>query len=301
MNRTAALRHAARRLGLRAALQRTGGALGFDVVRRDFYSPVPDWRAEPPARWSTPSAMPGVAFDLDAQRATFEQDLAPRFPEFTPPVEPGADPAEYHYANGFFGPLDADVLHAVIRWAAPGRVVELGSGHSTTVIAAAAAKNAADGSPLRHDVYDPFAREELRTAIRASADLHLVSAVDVPLARFEELEAGDVLFVDTTHTVKLGSDVNFVILEVLPRLRPGVLVHIHDIFLPWEYPKAWFSDLEVYWAEQYLLQAYLSGNDRYEVVLGNAALAREHPDVVARAVPQMAHAFNPGSMWLRAR
>lgn len=295
------MRAAARHIGLKSALQRTTGTLGFDAVRRDFYSPIPDWRAEPESRWSEPSALRGIGFDIDAQLEELER-LARWFPEFSPPLEaPGGDRSVLHLDNGFYGPLDADILHATVRDLRPSRVLELGSGYSSLIIGAAAERNRADGHPLRHDVYDPYARADLQPGIRDVATLHAVSAVDVPLDEFTALGAGDVLFVDTTHTVKLGSDVNFVVLEVLPVLAPGVVVHFHDIFLPWEYPRVWFETLEVYWAEQYLLQAYLSGNPGYEVVLGSAAVLRAAPDRVGAVVPHLEHRNHPGAFWLRRR
>jgi hypothetical protein len=299
MTPMARLRTAARSAGLRTALKRSAEALGFDLVKRSFYSPIPDWRSLPESTWAQRSPLRGVAFDLDAQMAFLERDLAPYLGEFAPPRTAPGGPVAYHYENGFFTGVDADVLYAMVRHAVPRRVLELGSGFSTLVIGQAAARNAADGRPVRHDVYDPFSRPDLRAAITAVADLHLVSATDVPLAEFAALEAGDVLFVDTTHTVKLASDVNFVILEVLPLLRPGVIVHFHDIFLPYEYPKEWFTDPEVYWAEQYLLQAFLACNDEFEVLLGVAAALRDHPDRVRALIAGVASARHPGSFWMR--
>lgn len=275
--------------------------LGFDMVTRNFYSPIPDWRAESASRWETPSELRGVPWDLDAQLSLLEEILDAHGKEFAPPRDRRPGPLDYFYDNTFFGPLDADVLHAMVRHQRPARVLELGSGYSSLVIAAAAARNRAESHPVEHDVYDPYARDDLAPLIRDRARLHAVSATDVPLERFTSLTAGDVLFVDTTHTVKLASDVNFVVLEVLPQLQPGVVVHFHDIFLPWEYPRDWYHTLEVFWAEQYLLQAYLSGNDRYEVLLGNAALLHAHRSRVAALVPAVAHAHYPGSFWLRAR
>jgi hypothetical protein len=187
----------------------------------------------------------------------------------------------------------------MVRHLRPRRVLELGSGYSSLILGMANAANRAEGAAFRHDVYDPFSRPDLQPAIRAVADLHLVSANDVPACAVEALEAGDVLFVDTTHTVKLGSDVNHIVFEVLPRLRPGVVVHFHDIFLPYEYPREWFTWPEVYWAEQYLLQAFLMGNDGWETLLGVHALVRDRTDRVAAVVPALAEAQHPGSYWLR--
>jgi hypothetical protein len=135
----------------------------------------------------------------------------------------------------------------------------------------------------------------------ATAVLSTSCATTVPLEQFMSLEADDILFVDTSHTVKLGSEVNFVVLEVLPRLRSGVLVHFHDIFLPYEYPRAWFAR-GTYLAEQYLLHAFLIGNKMYEVVLAAHALARRHRQELEQIVPSVAAVrYGPAAFWLRRR
>jgi hypothetical protein len=127
--------------------------------------------------------------------------------------------------------LDAETLYAMVRRFRPRQVLELGSGMSTLVIADAL-RHDEIVDRRRHDVFDPYPRDDLGEALEQVANLHPISATEVPLERFAALQAGDILFVDTTHTVKIGGDVNRVILDVLPRLAPGVLVHFHDIFLP---------------------------------------------------------------------
>src|SRR4029079_12969350 len=125
-------------------------------------------------------------------------------------------------------------------------------------------RNAADGSPLTLEVFDPFPGV-VSEGLPGLSRLERIGAQQVPLETFESLESGDVLFVDTTHTVKVGSDVNFIVLEVLPRLREGVHVHLHDIFLPYEYPRKWLEDYGLYWTEQYLVHAFLVYNSAFEV------------------------------------
>ncbi len=293
----------ARDSGLRTVLKRSAEALGFDLVKRSFYSPVPDWKAMPDEVWTRRSAMRGIAWDVPGQLAFLQDELAPYIQEFTPPVDPPAGEAAYSYRNGFFPAVDADVLYAMVRHLKPPRILELGSGYSSLVIAQARARNAEDDDTLAgaHVVYDPFSRPELKGPIAARADLRLVSANDVPLAEFEALAAGDVLFVDTTHTVKLDSDVNFIVLDVLPLLKPGVIVHFHDIFLPWEYPKKWLTDPEVFWAEQYLLQAFLIGNQDWDILLSNAAVVGDAVDAVTAVVPSTPLTDAASSFWMRRR
>jgi len=122
----------------------------------------------------------------------------------------------------------------------------------------------------------------------------------VPVAQFKQLEANDVLFIDSSHVVKIGSDVNYLFLEVLPRLRPGVIVHIHDIFLPNEYPRAWVLEQCRFWTEQYLLQAFLSFNSDFEIVFANSYMGRRHADMMKATFPNSPW-WGGGSFWMRRR
>ena len=189
--------------------------------------------------------------------------------------------------NASYGRVGADLLHGVVRGLKPGRIVELGSGHSTLFMAAAAERNRAEGIETELRTFDPYP-SVARPDLPGLASLEPVRAQDVPLDVFTSLAAGDVLFVDTTHTVKLDSDVNRIVLDVLPALGPGVLVHVHDIFLPYEYPRRWHEESGFHWAEQYLLQAFLAGNPGFEVRAATFALCRDRPDAMARLAPDMA-------------
>lgn len=273
--------------------------LGYDMVLRDYYSPIPNLRALPQSAWSHASALGGVSLDLQAQMAFLEVTLAPFLGEFNPPRAPTGDPQEFFLCNGTYEAVDAHTLYAMIRFLRPRRVIELGSGRSTQLIVRARGRNAREGAPSSHSVVDPFPTDLVRTLAESSIELAEMSATDVPLARFSELSAGDVLFVDTTHTVKLGGEVNYVVLEALPALAPGVVVHFHDVFLPWAYPRSWLADSRLFWAEQYLLQAFLAFNSSFEVLLAAQALWRTHPDRLARAIPALGSGVSPGAFWLR--
>jgi predicted O-methyltransferase YrrM len=235
--------------------------------------------------------MPGVDFDLARQLAWLENDLAPYIAEFPYPRE---QPAEggFYLDNGNYETVDAETLWAIVRHLKPERIIELGSGYSTLVMAGAVEANREEGHTTELRTFDPYARDFVKGAVPQSA-------LDVPLERFDELQSGDVLFVDTTHTVKTGSEVNRIVLEVLPRLAPGVHVHFHDIFLPYEYPREYLADQWWFWAEQYLLQAFLACNDHFEVTLATNALATDHADRVAAVVPSFTPGIQPGAFWIR--
>jgi Methyltransferase domain len=274
----------------------------YDVIVRDYYSPVPDLSSLPEDIWLRRSDMRGVELDADRAILYIERELAPAIAELEVPLEDPGEPGLFFLRNSCFESVDAELLYAMIRTTQPHNVLELGSGYSTLLISMAARRNMNDGVPTRHTVYDPYPREHILGSILPEPTiLEAVSATDVPLEAFEKLGEGDVLFVDTTHTVKLGSDVNFIVLEVLPRLQPGVIVHFHDVFLPWEYPRVWFEQMRYYWAEQYLLQAFLAFNTAFTILVPANAVAREHPLRLSKVIPSFQQGAMPGSLWLTSR
>jgi Methyltransferase domain len=286
------------KLGAFRAVRAGGARVGLQVVPKTFYSPIPVLETLPPDIWERRSELAGLRFDLDEQLAWIESELAPAMREFSPPERATGRPGEYALDNDSYGRVGADLLHAVVRALKPRRIVELGSGQSTLVMAAAAERNRAEGTVTELRSFDPFPGVA-RPGLPGLAGLERVPAQEVPAETFTSLAAGDVLFIDTTHTVKLGSDVNRIVLDVLPVLAPGVLVHVHDIFLPYEYPRRWHEELSLHWNEQYLLQAYLSGNAGYEILAAVYALCRDRPERMARLAPTWRPGATASAFWLR--
>lgn len=272
--------------------------LGLQLVLKTYYSPIPDLRGLPPEIWSEPDPMRGIEFDLDTQVAFLEQELSAFLREFSPDATVG-DQHRYDVGNASYPLPDARLLFALVRRRRPASIVELGSGQTSRVIAQAARINAADGHEVRYRAFDPFP-----TAIDAGLpgldELVRIGAKAIPDTVFTELASGDMLVVDTTHTVKLGSEVNHIVLRVLPLLAPGVLVHFHDISLPYEYPRYLFEDYGLYWAEQYLLQAFLSMNPSFEVLCAVHALVRDRPGAVA-AAGLTSPGQTGGAFWIRRK
>lgn len=286
------------RRGARNAAARTVGALGYELVRKHYYSPIPALDELPPDIWTRENDLRGLKFDMAAGLAFVQAELAPYIEEYRPPAAPTSSPRDFYLNNGLYESVDAETLYAMVRRFAPPRIVELGSGMSTLVIADARVRNTPNKRDS-HVVYDPYPRPDLMPVLQSIAELRAVSATDVPEAEFAGLGSGDLLFVDTTHTVKIGGDVNRVILDILPTLAPGVLVHIHDIYLPWEYPQEFLAERRFFWAEQYLLQAFLAFNDEFEVLFSAHALHRRYPEEVARLLPRVPPDTRPGALWLR--
>ncbi|MGI8557685.1 MAG: class I SAM-dependent methyltransferase [Solirubrobacteraceae bacterium] len=273
------------------------GALGYDLVRKHYYSAIPDLGTIPADVWTRRSELRGLQLDNDAGLDFVQRELAPYLAEFAAPESVTEDPREFHFGNGFYDRVDAELLYAMVRRFSPPQIVELGSGMSSLVIADARARN--DLAASRHVIYDPFPTPRLASTLAQVAELHEVPASEVPISDFERLRSGDLLFVDTTHTVKIASDVNRVILDVLPVLAPGVIVHFHDIFLPWEYPREFLERRRFFWAEQYLLQAFLAFNGEFEVLFSAHGLQREHPREIAELIPGGDGAPASAALWIR--
>jgi hypothetical protein len=173
-----------------------------------------------------------------------------------------------------------------VRHFKPRLIIEVGSGFSTRLSAQAALRNG------RTEVIaiEPFPDQVLKAGFPGLTSLVPRRVQEVGLDTFRQLSSGDILFLDSSHVVHCGSDVNYLLLELLPQLRPGVIVHFHDIFLPDEYPREWVKQEFRFWNEQYLVQAFLLFNREFEVLLANNYLAHHYR-------PQMQATF-PGAPWL---
>ena len=291
-------------------LWRLGNRYGYSVIAHGAVSPVPAIPEADDPIWSRRSSMSGIQFDLTSQLAFIAEHLAPYIDEFGRDVRGrGIDVWNKLYKGG-----DAEVLYALLRHLRPSKVLEIGSGNSTLVASAAMARNERDGSPGELIAVDPTPTLALdpqptvrkeggaagwfvkvpgrETPIDGLTRIERIDCRDLPLARFEALGAGDVLFIDTNHVVKLDSEVNWLFLEVLPRLAPGVWVHLHDIHLPYEYP-LYYPLLAGFLTEQYLLQAFLIGSAwRIEIAL--AALFRDRHEELVELIPSLKEDVDPG-------
>jgi predicted O-methyltransferase YrrM len=267
-----------------------------------FYSPIvdPDDARNDAARlWpEQPRPVLGVDFD-DAHHAFVLGTLFPTFyPLFDYPEEGVADEelAGYYVRNSQFSWLDARALFVLFQHWHPRRIVEIGSGYSTLLMDDINRRFLA--GTARITSIEPFPRPFL-SAMADRIELKVSRVQDVPLSAFDALEAGDVLFIDSSHVAKTGSDVNFVFFEILPRLAAGVRVHVHDIFLPMEYPRDWVIDENRSWNEQYVVRALLMFSTRFRVVFGCAYAYAHHRALVAGALGVgIDKTYGGGSLWL---
>jgi hypothetical protein len=212
-----------------------------------------------------------------------------RYPDF---ADPRANGVGYCFRNDYFSSPDAEVLYALVRHHRPATIVEVGSGHSTRLIRQAIAD---EGTRCKLLCIDPVPRVDIAgladQVFRQPAESFGAHSLT------DLLRPGDLLFIDSSHLLAPGGDVAVLYLEALPALVPGVLVHIHDVFLPYEYPRAWVVDNGWRWNEQYLVQAMLMFGRHLEVIWAGHYLQRTRPDFASHfphTTPGVA-----SSLWLR--
>ncbi|MCC6447740.1 MAG: class I SAM-dependent methyltransferase [Chitinophagaceae bacterium] len=203
----------------------------------------------------------------------------------------------YKLPNNFFGRGDALSLFLIFMQYSPKRVVEIGSGYSSAAMMDY--NELFFNSSIYLDFIEPYPErlKSLLTKDSANITIHQQFVQDIPLQFFDKLEANDILFIDSSHVSKIGSDVNYLFFEVLPRLKKGVLVHIHDISYPFEYSKDWV-DYGIYWNEAYLLRAFLSFNNTFQIILWNDFL-RKRKSAEIKAIHSNYENIGGGSIWLK--
>lgn len=287
--------------------------VGIHILPKHYYSPVADyaWLRSNRALWQGPASLAGVRWELGEQLAWLQEVTAPFHAEVANPefysrlVRSGMGPG--------FGPIEAQVLYCFIRSFGPARVVEVGGGVSSAVMALAAAANVRDGKPgTEITSIEPFPSAKLidLPGVRVIPDLCQAVSRDV----FDEIQAGDLLFIDSSHSVKTGSEVHRLYLEVIPALPEHVFVHVHDIYLPYLYAR---DVLENYFdpQETALVLALLTNNDRLAVLCCLSALHHMRSDELGtllsdyRAQTNDAglrgggepHGHFPSSLWLTSR
>lgn len=252
-----------------------------------FYSPIPSLAELRPraARIFDMTATRLPAVDLNRERqAALLETFEPLYADIPFPEDPAAG-FRYHFRNEYFSYADGVTLFCMLRHLRPKRVVEVGSGYSSALMLDT--NDRFLGRSIRFTFVEPHP-ERLESLIwdadRAATTILRHPVQETPLSVFDELEAGDVLFIDSSHVGKTGSDVNFLLFEVLPRLARGVHVHFHDIFHPFEYPKGWIEE-GVAWNEAYLLRAFLQYNHAFEIEFFVSFVMHHMKERAARVMP----------------
>jgi hypothetical protein len=271
--------------------------VGYQVYPQVFYNPFPEPSQVDLARLEQKRDLPGI--DYNSQTAS---GLLPSLARYAKEVSEFIQnrPAHLTFWNMTYPVLDSATLYAMLRHLKPRRYIEIGCGYSSRVSVAALARNATEGSPCQCAFIEPYPPPYL-TELNLPGEFIVRKIQDVPLEKFQALTAGDVLFIDTSHVIKVQNDVEYEFLHILPSLKPGVFVHIHDIFSPYDYP----AELLVGTGpnrggnnEQYALECLLSGGKSWEVALPVYLLWKEH----RKALEQLINSDDrPAAFWIRKR
>lgn len=273
-----------------------------------FYSPIPDYSNIESGSYTQFDANLKQIPGLDLNEA-FQLNLIERFSKFNSeipwPAEGRHPDLRYHFDNIYFSYGDSISLYGMMRVFEPKRIIEVGSGYSS------AAMLDTDQCFLNTSTdftfIDPYP-ERLKTLLR-EADLSRITLYEQPVQTvsetdFQELEQNDIFFIDSSHVSKAGSDVNHLIHRILPALKPGVIIHFHDILWPFDYPKKWLKAGRA-WNEAYLLLAFLQFNSAFEILFFNSWLEQHHRPLLRQKVPLMLRqpssnmTFGNSSLWLR--
>ncbi len=273
-------------------------SIGVFPLRNHYYEPLFDHRAlEKPL--SDDRVLPGLDLDERGQLALLDRlDRADELRALQLD-QPSADPLRFRFHNGHFESGDAEFLYQFLRATRPARVIEIGCGNSTRIAKLALDANRAEtGQHVSHVCIEPYEMPWLED-IGVQVIRQKVEDCDLDWAN--ELQAGDLLFIDSSHVIRPQGDVLHEYLRILPLLRSGVNVHVHDIFTPRDYPAEWVVDQVRFWNEQYLMEALLSNSTRYEIVAGLNYLQHHHHEALKRVCPYLDSAREPGSFYFRIR
>ena len=259
---------------------------GYHIRPIHYYEPLPDFRSITAEQLSRRRNFPAIDFRWEDQLQLLSS-LAKYRDELLE--------LEFDFNNGFFSGFDAAVYYSVIRHLKPQRIIEIGGGSSTRIAAKALAHN--DQGQL--SCIEPYPEQRL---LEAQLNIQLLTkrVEEIDLDFFSCLEANDILFIDSSHTVKFGSDVCYELLEVLPNLKPGVWIHVHDIFFPHDYPAEWLMNERRSFNEQYLLEAFLAFNKNFRVQLANYWLCLDHLKKAARLWHDaLSSNYGASSFWIK--
>jgi predicted O-methyltransferase YrrM len=265
-----------------------------------FYSPLPDvqWVVSNSAKLypKKDSLSSDITLQGDVQKALL-CDLGKYVPEFQFPEAP-LEGYRYYHGNSMFGLGSGIILFGMIRHFKPKRIFEIGSGHTSALMLDTNDQFMNQGMKLTFiEPYPDRLHSLLKEDDRTRCTIYEKPAQDVPSSYFEQLQENDILFIDSSHVTKIGSDVNYIFFDILPVLKPGVIIHFHDIYWPFEYPLGWIQQGRA-WNEAYLLRAFLQYNSSFEILLFNQYLCTCFPEFYHEHTGMTA---TGSSIWLRKK
>jgi hypothetical protein len=264
-----------------------------------FYSPVPsaDEAEFAVYRYNQGAGkpIPGIDLQLD-QMAERWNAWEASFRSAPFPIEKTKS-SRFYYENPFFSYADALVYYAILKEHRPRNVIEIGSGFSSALLLDSIEHLDLETKPIFIEPYPTQLNLLLKEDDPSRAETIISKVQGVDLALFERLGEDDILFIDSSHVAKTGSDLTVELFDILPRLRVGTLIHFHDIFAGFEYPKSWLIDENRGWNECYFVRAFLMNNPSYRILFFNSQFARDRPDLVTKS-DTMFKRNTGGSLWL---
>jgi len=258
---------------------------GIHILPVHYYSPIPDIRILRKKKnlWSRELPLLGIDLNIDGQKRLLETICPPFRDEYLSfPKEKTDNSLQYYLNNSSFGFVSGQMHYCIIRHFKPKRIIEVGSGYSTLVSLIALDKNDEEGYPCEFTAIEPYPPQFLENGVPGIKQFIKEKVEDIDISFFESLSKNDLLFIDSTHTVKIGGDVNFLILEVLPKLNKGVIVHIHDIQFPYEYFNSYLLQNHYFWQEQYLIQAFLMYNRSFKILWCASYMHHKYSKLIAK-------------------
>lgn len=272
---------------------------GFFIIPNHFYQPIPDFTNLNKKFFENKSDLLGIKTNLNSQLKLLQKEFIKfkkeflEFKNYSSKIDDQKDP-NFYFKNIAFDGVDALVYYCMIRFLKPKKIIEVGSGWSTKIAANAVLKN----KDTKLISIEPYPQPILDKGFLGLSQLIKKKVEKVPFSKFEDLEANDILFIDSSHTVKIGGDVNYLFFEILPRLKKGVYIHVHDIFFPYDYPRDWVMKEHRFWSEQYLLQAFLVHNNSFEIFYSNSLMGDKYPKEVKKIFSSSPF-YKGGSIWLK--
>ena len=274
--------------------------VGVYPIRDHYYEPMYNYKKSLRHSLRDERKLPGIELNETEQLSWLEKfDYAEELARI--PLHPSPD-GQFYYKNPNFSEGDAECLYSLIRLKKPKRIIEIGSGFSTMMARKAIEQNMREDTTYasRHICIEPYEMKWLDAVKGIEVIRQKIEETDLSL--FRQLEADDILFIDSSHVIRPQSDVLTEYLEILPILKTGVLIHIHDIFTPYDYLDHWLIDEIKLWNEQYLLEAFLSCNPQFEIILALNLLSHKHPAKLAEKFPMLrghVEKAEPRSFWIR--
>jgi predicted O-methyltransferase YrrM len=281
--------------------------LGFHITLNDFYSPLPEIYKLKSELWEKIPETPCIDYKAKSQLELLKQFHNKYKKEYEKiPIKKTANPLQYYLIGGKYEGIDGYILYCMIRHLKPKRIIEIGSGLSTLLSAQACIKNKKDtGLQTTFIAIEPYPNKTLQKGFPGLTKLIPKKAEEVDPELFNQLEKDDILFIDSSHVLKIDNDVKFEYANILPKLKKGTIIHIHDIFLPAEYPKEFIYGFLFLFNEQYLVQSILANSKSFEIMWASHFMFLKHLKELTKAFLNYKRVkkspLHASSLWIRKK